>query len=238
PGNVWSAQIPGAPPGSQVDYQIVATDDDGNVIAFPPTEEIPLSFDVISMTGEPVIYVVMSGSSVLSALDSGNGREVARIETGDTPHSAVITPDEEVIFVANTGFGGQTSRTVTAISTSTHVTLATINVGLGPLDMVMSPSGNRVYVSNSDSRSLSVIDVAARREATRINLSGLVDGPFGVAVSPDGQTVYATDIGSSQVFVVDAETRVVTGQIGVVPSPRSVVLSPDGRTLYVTGFEG
>jgi len=237
-GNVWSAQIPGAPAGATVDYQIVATDNDGNVTVFPPDEETPLSFNVISLTGEPLIYVVMSESSVLSVLDSGSGREVARIEMGDTPHSAVITPDEEVIFVANTGFGAQTSRTVSAISTLTHARLATINVGFGPLDLTMSSAGDRVFASNSDSRSLSVIDVDGLREVSRINLPGLVDGPFGVAVSPDGQTVYATDIGSNQVFVVNTELKNVTGQISVVPSPRSLAVSPDGGTLYVSGFEG
>ena len=237
-GNVWNAEIPGSPPGAKVDYQIVATDDDGNVTAFPPDEENPLSFDVIAMTGEPVIYVVMTGSSILSVLDSGNGKEVARIETGDTPHSAVITPDEEIIFVANTGFGGQTSRNVTAIATATHERLATINVGFGPLDMAISPFGDRVYVTNSDSRSLSVIGVDELREVSLINLNGIADGPFGLAVSPDGRTLYATDIGAAQIYVVDSDVGTVTDRIDVLDSPRSVVVSPDGRFLYVAGFEG
>lgn len=237
-GNVWNAEIPGSPPGAKVDYQIVATDDEGNVTAFPPDEENPLSFDVIAMTGEPVIYVVMTGSSILSVLDSGNGKEVARIETGDTPHSAVITPDEEIIFVANTGFGGQTSRNVTAIATATHERLATINVGFGPLDMAISPLGDRVYVTNSDSRSLSVIGVDELREVSRINLTGLADGPFGLAVSPDGRTLYATDIGAAQVYVVDSDVGTVTDRIDVLDSPRSVAVSPDGQFLYVSGFEG
>jgi YVTN family beta-propeller protein len=237
-GNIWRAEIPGAPSGTRVDYQIIATDDVGNVTAFPPDEQNPLMFDIISLTGQALVYVVMSGSNVLSTLDTGNGKEVARLETGDTPHSAVITPDEEVIFVANTGFGTQTSRSVTAFSTSTHAVLATINVGFGPLDLVMSPAGDRVYVTNSDSRSVSVIDVNALREVTRINLGGLVDGPFGIAVSPDGQTLYASDIGSAQIFVVDNDIGNVTGQISVLPSPRSIAISPDGATLYVSGFEG
>lgn len=237
-GNVWNAEIPGSPPGARVDYQIVARDDEGNVTAFPPDEANPLSFEVIALTGEPVVYVVMTGSSVLSVLDSGNGKEVARIETGDTPHAAVITPDEEIIFVANTGFGGQTSRNVTAISTATHERLATINVGFGPLDMVISPFGDRVYVTNSDSRSLSVIGVDELREVSRINLTGLADGPFGLAVSPDGKTLYATDIGAAQVYVVDSDIGTVTDRIDVLDSPRSVAASPDGRFLYVSGFEG
>jgi YVTN family beta-propeller protein len=102
----------------------------------------------------------------------------------------------------------------------------------------MSPAGDRVYVTNSDSRSVSVIDVNALREVTRINLNGLVDGPFGIAVSPDGQTLYASDIGSAQIFVVDTDIGNVTGQISVLPSPRSIAVSPDGATLYVSGFEG
>ncbi len=237
-GNAWVSEIPGAPPGARVEYQIIATDDDGNVTAFPPTEETPLSFDVIALTGEPVIYVVMSGSSVLSALDSGNGQEVARIVTGDTPHDAVITPDQETLFIANTGFGSQTSRTVTAISTTTHELLATINVGFGPLDMAISPNGERVFVTNSDARSISVIDADALREVSRINLSGLVDGPFGLAISPDGETLYASDIGAAKVFVVDPVAGTVTDRIDVLDSPRSLAVSPDGATMYVAGFEG
>ena len=205
-GNTWHADIPGAAAGTRVEYQIVATDDDGNFTAFPPNDDNLLSFDVIALTGNPVIYVVMSGSNVLSVLDSGNRKEVSRIETGDTPHDAVITPNEEIIFIANTGFGSQTSRTVTAIETATHQNLATINVGFGPLDMAISPAGDRVYVTNSDGRSLSVIDTEVLRESTRISLPGLIEGPFGIALSPDGRAIYTTDIGSSQILVVDVET--------------------------------
>ncbi|MBS11268.1 MAG: hypothetical protein CME19_06675 [Gemmatimonadetes bacterium] len=237
-GNAYSGEIPGVPAGARVEYQIIARDDEGNETVFPPDAANLLTFDVIALTGEPVVYVVQSGSNVLSVLDSGNGREVARLETGDTPHDAVTTPDQETIFIANTGFGNQTSRTVTAISTSTHEAVATINVGFGPLDLVMSRSGDLVYVTNSDARSLSIIDVDELRETKRVNLSGLIDGPFGIALSPDGSTVYVTDIGADQVFVVDPVAGTVTARIDVLPSPRSLVVSPDGSTLYVSGFDG
>lgn len=237
-GNAWVGEIPGATPGSLVEYRLTATDTEGNTTHFPPEDSPFLSFDVISLTGEPLIYVVMSGSGLLSALDSGNGEEIARIKTGDTPHSAVLTPDQEVLFVANTGSGSQTSRTVAAISTSTHEMLATISVGFGPLDMAINARGDRVYVTNSDAKSVSVIDVDALREVSRLNLASLADGPYGIALSPDGAKVYVTDIEAAQVYVVDAVVGNVLDRIDVLDSPRSLVVSPDGNTLYVSGFAG
>ena len=237
-GDVWEGYIVGQTPGITVEYRVVATDAVGNVSTFPSGEEGPRVFRVLSMSGEPVLYVVQSGSSQVSVVDTGTGSEVARIPTGDTPHSIVVTPDDGVMFVANTGNPSQSARTLTAIETATHRTLAEIDVGFGPLDLAMDEAGRRVFVTNSDSRSLSIVDVASLREVTRINLTTVVDGPFGVAAQPDGRTVYVTDIDGNQVLVIDAESARVTETIDVLASPRSLALSTDGQTLYVTGFEG
>ncbi len=237
-GDVWEGHIPGQSPGVVVEYRVGARDGVGNVSSFPPVEEGPLTFKVLSMSGEPVLYVVQSGSGLVSVLDTGTGKEVARIPTGDTPHSVVVTPDEGTLFVANTGNPAQSARSVTAIQTSTHRVLAQIDVGFSPLDMAIDQAGTRVFVTNSDARSLSIIDVASLRETRRINLTTVVGGPFGIAVQPDGETIYVTDIDGNQVLVIDTESARVTDTIQVLASPRSLALSTDGQTLYVTGFDG
>ena len=237
-GDLWEGHIAGQASGVTVEYRVTATDAEGNVSTFPSEKEGPRVFRILSMSGDPVLYVVQSGSGLVSVVDSGTGSEVARIPTGDIPHSIVITPDDALLFVANTGNPSQSARTLTVIETATHRTLADIDVGFGPLDLAVDGNGTRIFVTNSDSRSLSIVEVASMREIKRINLTTVVDGPFGVAVQSDGETVYVTDIDGDQVLVIDTASGSVTATIPVVASPRSLALSTDGRVLYVAGFEG
>lgn len=237
-GDLWEASIPGQARGTLITYRIAAVDVADNKTVLPPIESNPLSFEVLSFSGQPLIYVVESGSDVVSVIDSGARREVARIPTGIRPHSIAMTPDETLLFVANTGTPSTPSRSLTVIETATHRRVADITVGLGPLDLAINQSGTRLFVTNSDARSLSVVDASELRELQRIALGVVSNGPFGVAVQADGNTAYTTNIDADQVIVTDVPSSQVIDVISVVASPRSLVLSTAGDRLYVTGFEG
>jgi YVTN family beta-propeller protein len=106
-----------------------------------------------------------------------------------------------------------------------------IRVGPVPKYVAVTPDSRSVLVTNWCGYDLSVVDVAAGREARRVPL-----GPFprGIAVSPDGRTAYVAVMGTRDVAVVDLTTFAVDRIAGVGQGPRHLVLSPDGTTLYVT----
>ncbi len=237
-GDFFFADIPGQSQGAVVEYRLVARDGDGNETVLP-AEGLPLlRFEVLALSGDPLLYVVMRRSRVLSVIDTGPGREIARIPTGgNTPLSVALTPDERYLFVANTG-GQSSDNRVTVIETATHRVAATIQVGLGPLDLAVSPDGRRVYVTNSRSHNISVLDVSSLREVRKFPVITARDGPYGIVVSPDGGRLYVTDIDGDQVLVLDAGTGVVQKRIDVVASPRSLAVSSRGDRLFVAGFDG
>jgi YVTN family beta-propeller protein len=238
--DIFEAEILGQRQGSVVEYRLLAQDGDGNETTMPALELPMLRFEVLALSGSPVAFVALRYARALAVIDMGPGIEVARISTGETPLSVLMTPDERYLFVANTGSSGNTSENrITVIETTTHQVAATIEVGAAPLDLAVSRDGRRVYVTNSQAQSISVIDVQSLTERpTRIRVSTSGSGPYGVAVSFDGSQLYVTDIDGGQILVIDAERGITTARISVVSSPRSLVLSPDGTRLYVAGFDG
>ncbi len=237
-GDLFFVDIPGQPQGSVVEYRLLARDGEGNETSLP-AEGLPLlRFEVLNLSGDPVLYVAMRRSRILSVIDTGPGQEVARIPTGgEVPLSVALTPDERYLFVANTG-GEVGDNRVSVVETATHRLAATIRVGRAPLDMAISPDGRWVYVTNSRSQSISVIDVGGLREVRKFAVVTAREGPYGIVVSLDGRWLYVTDIEGDRVLILNAKTGVAQKRIDVVASPRSVVVSPGGDRLYVAGFEG
>tara|TARA_Y100000588_G_C14256520_1_gene925731 strand:+ start:69 stop:2573 length:2505 start_codon:yes stop_codon:yes gene_type:complete len=239
---VFSAQIPGQKRGSIVEYRVQARDEEGNQTVFP-TEDLPAGqFKILSLSGRPVLYLVLRRSRSLAVFDTGAEKVVARIPTGDKPLSVVLTRDERHLFVANNGAAEDGSvNTVQVIDTSTHTTIENIRVGSEPLDLAVSSDGSKIYVTNSNGQSVSVIDVERLRETQRLSVPMNSDskrGPFGIAVNPDNTRLYVTDIDGHQVVSMDLETGRILNRVTVVESPRSLALSPSGDRLYVAGFDG
>ncbi|MDA0710030.1 MAG: beta-propeller fold lactonase family protein [bacterium] len=236
--DVYAAEISGQRPGSVVEYRVTAADGDGNVTSIPAGDGPMGRFEILSLSGSPVAYVALREAQVISVIDTGPGKEVARIATGETPLSVLMTPDERYLFVANTGSDAVSDNQITVIETATHQVAKTISVGTSPLDLAISADGRTVYVTNSQGRSVSVIDVGRLEESARLNVATTGEGPFGIAVSKDGTQLYVSDIDANAVRVINATTGAVQALISVVGSPRSLALSPDGNWLYVAGFDG
>ena len=235
--DIFAAELDGQNVGTRVEYRVIARDGDGNETPSPASDLPMLQFDVISLSGSPVLFVALRDADAVAAVDMGTGEEVARIPTGVVPLSVLMTPDERYLFVANTGGVISTDENrLTVIETATHQVAAVIEVDTAPLDLTVSADGQLVYVTNSESKSISVIDVASltRRTRIRVPISG-ERGPYGVAIHPDGKRLYVTDINGNQVLIVDTARRATIGRIDVIEDPRSLVISADGTRLYVSG---
>jgi YVTN family beta-propeller protein len=130
------------------------------------------------------------------------------------------------IYVTN-----QLDNTVSVIDGGTHKSVATVRVGVSPADMAVSPDRKSVYIANTGSDTVSVLDTADNTVATAIALPR-GSRPTGVALTPDGRHLYTADGGSNRVSVLDTRRERVVSSVRVGTQPLSVAVAPDGKTVY------
>lgn len=173
----------------------------------------------------------------------------------------------EVGLVPRGGAGGEYPRAVTTVG-EVHAYVASqrdhevvdvnlaaaaverrIPVGAQPTALVANRAGTRLYVADAGSDAVSIVDLAAGRELTRIPTTAPVDSvppglaplrgsnPNALALSPDERTLYVTNGGNSTLAVLALDATGSTGRVtGLVPTglyPNAVSVSRDGRWLYV-----
>jgi YVTN family beta-propeller protein len=80
----------------------------------------------------------------------------------------------------------------------------------------VSPDNNKVYVTNLNSNTVSVIDTRTNKIITAIPV-GI--GPIGVSVSPDGGKVYVANSGSNNISLINTSDNTVITTIPVGSHP-------------------
>jgi YVTN family beta-propeller protein len=121
---------------------------------------------------------------------------------------------------------------VSVIDTVTNTVVATIQVGLAPNGVALTPDGKRAYVANWSSNNVSVIDTTTK--AVVGSPIPIMSAPQGIAVTPNGKSVYVT-AEPNAVVVIDTATNAIVGPpIPVGNSPACVAVTPDGKHAYVT----
>ena len=130
-------------------------------------------------------------------------------------------------------------NTVSVIDTATNNVKATVNVGLNPHGVAVTPDGTKVYVANTNNEgfntnsNISVIDTATNKVTANVYQEGMIS-PMGVAVTPDGTKVYVTDSSSGYVFAINTTTnQIATTWLGAGEFPSGVAVTPDGTKVYV-----
>ncbi len=95
----------------------------------------------------------------------------------------------------------------------------------------VSASGLFAYVANSETNSVSVIDVSSNAVIATVPVG---EGPSGVAATPDGRFVYVTNNRGPEfsVSVIDVASNSVIATVPVGPMPTEVAATPDGRFAY------
>ena len=205
----------------------------------------------------------------LAVVDFSGGGKVRFVGTSIAPFGVAVGRAGAVAYVSN--WGGRLPRQgdrsaptglasgadhvvvdrrgIASTGTITRVDLLAgkathaIDVQLHPTALLWNERADRLYVTNSNSDSVSVIDTTTNRVVSTIVIQPFdrpVAGiaPSALALSADGRTLFVACGGINAI----AQVRLADGQIeGLIPTawyPNALSLSSDGRQLAVATLLG
>jgi YVTN family beta-propeller protein len=138
-------------------------------------------------------------------------------------------------------FAEASKNTVAFVSVCPPKVTGRVNVGQQPAAVKATPDGSQVWVANSGSASISIVDFTSKTVVGTINLPPLNGAfaaqPNNIAFLPDGSRAYVTDHdaqGGSTVYVIDVASRSVIQQIPMGNFPNGMAVSPDGSQVWIT----
>ncbi|MEW5772462.1 MAG: hypothetical protein AB1916_02960 [Thermodesulfobacteriota bacterium] len=127
------------------------------------------------------------------------------------------------------------SDAVVVLDRERDAVAAVIGVGRGPAGVAADPVHNRVYVANSGSCDISVIDTAAGRVISSVPNAGC--SPTDLALSADGRWLLAVNPDTDNVSVIDARVLSLVRQIRVGRRPEAILSDPGRGLFYVSCAE-
>ncbi len=198
----------------------------------PSKTALPNEVIVTEESGAPFFYVVLNGNNKLVKANAETGETIWSVPTGVAPFGVVkaagkiyvsnwagAVPDESDTNVAGVPWGkakvdpetGATREgTVSIFNSSNGTLLNETEVGLHPNDIISSPDGNYIYIANSNSDAISVIDTETDKvvETIAVRLGEeknpyFGDSPNGLGISGDGKTLYVANGMDNAVAVVE-----------------------------------
>ena len=221
--------------------------------------------------GRRSAIVALTFNDEAAVVDLATGKS-KKIRTGIAPFGAVINRAGSVAFVSN--WGGRFSQqgdstgktgvhdgaddvvtdnrgiastgTVSRIDLHSGTVTAGIPVGLHPTSLAWDEAANRLYVANSNTDTISVINTQTNAVVETIEVQPFQRRVAGVApealvLSPDGKRLYAACAGINAVAVITVDRSVGNKIEGLIPTgwyPTDIALSPSGRYLAVSTLLG
>jgi YVTN family beta-propeller protein len=183
-------------------------------------------------------YVTNGGSNTVTVIDVVNVRLDREIAVGENPVAVAASPTSNEIYVLNSGAAaGQGS--VSVINAENNSVAATIPVRRQPVSIEIDPAGNLAYVANSGSNTVSVIDLAARRE---IAVVGAGEEPVAARVSADGKTLVVANRRGNSVSLFDIGPAPTSPRVRQVvegcPGASDAVILPDSSKVFAACSAG
>ncbi len=121
--------------------------------------------------------------------------------------------------------------------TAEHISLPETDRPVGlPWDVALAKNDTELWVVNSASNDLSVINISNPTHPVRVANIPVGDNPRGIVISPDGSTAYVDNLLAGTISVIDANTYTVRQVITVtnIPLPPALIR---GKRLFFSSAQ-
>ncbi|MFD6318222.1 YVTN family beta-propeller repeat protein [Methylorubrum thiocyanatum] len=164
-------------------------------------------------------YVTRPEGHGVSVIDLAARKVTASLDLPGGPLGIGVNPKSGEVYVAD-WYG---TRVFVLRPGAEGLTLeGEIATGQSPSGIAVTPDGATLLVANRESDSVSIIDVASRRETRRVAVGR---HPFGLTLSADGATAYTANVVSNDVSAIDIAAGRETGRVATGQRPYVIALA-------------
>jgi PQQ-dependent catabolism-associated beta-propeller protein len=187
-----------------------------------------------------LLYVSNERAGTIQVVDTATDRVVKTTRIDDRPRGLALSPDGKRLYVAVSWWrDGKRQRTgkerIAALDARTLAPVRDYTAGTDPECVAVSVDGQRLYLSNEDAGTTSIVDTSTGRHRTTLVVG---TEPEGVTASPDGRWVYVTAETSNVLTVIDTKREQVAANIMVDARPRVVIFTRDATRAWASAELG
>jgi len=194
--------------------------------------EFALSVDqrlaFITNYGADTYTETQPGGNTLTIVDLQQRKAIGEIDLGEYRRPHGIERGKSGLFYVTTDFpaallivDGRKRKIVHAIKLSNKL----------PHMVQVSPDERKAWTADAGSGTVSIIDLANRRQMASVEVGGV---PMGLALDGPAKNLFVATRTGNMVVVVDAVANRVKRSVGIPGMPARVVLSPDGKLLFTS----
>jgi YVTN family beta-propeller protein len=175
------------------------------------------SVNEIILNNDPNVTLIPITQNVISG---ENGTYSVSVSNGEGPFTAELY---------NTNSNSKVGSNV--IIYSSMAPQNTVTVGTDPYSVAINRLGTIAYVSNNQSNSVSVINLATNTVTNTITVGS---NPVSLRLNPSGSFLYVANYGSNNVDVINTTTNTVSNTINTGQGPDYIAFNPSGTFAYVS----
>lgn len=203
--------------------------DAGKVLAAIPVAGAPAG--VALSPDRRTAYVTRPDGPGLAVIDLASRKVTVTMPLPGGPLGIAVNPVSGEVYVAD-----WYARRILVLAAKPEglVLDGEIAVGQSPSGMALTPDGKTLVVANRESDTISVVDVASRRETKTIATG---KHPFGIALDAGAMRAYTANVESNDISAIDLATGTEIGRIKSGERPYVIALA-GGRGFVTDQYAG
>lgn len=184
-----------------------------------------------TMTG--TLIVLNKAEASASFLNLADGKEFAKVKTGDGPHEAAVSKDGRTVVVCNYG-QREPGNTLTVIDISTQKVTSTIDLRehKRPHGIEFIKDNNHVIVTCEQNHTVVIVDISKGEVIKAMDTDAKISHM--IAVTPDESRAFVANIGSDSICAFDIESGSRLAEIKTGIQAEGIAVTPDGKEVWVT----